>query len=263
MTTFSAFFDDTSITVSAMSDQNAARNSGASARIGGKTPLRLPGGRSRVVRHGHVSADVADTIWVEALEAWGVQGSSQELREEIILGIAEAAIQGTSVAADLEAVTVTVDEYTLSFGVLADVSQRYTRQPNPVRVFLRSFRNAVIPVTIYRLLSHPENAQLRALAAWKYGCEPGKTQYAYDMIGDAAPFLDMVGYDLLTARSVNRSFLKDHQSENSVRGMPSAAQDIASRQTGGMSAQTSVAGGGGGGAAIADQGARLGFTPLR
>jgi len=216
-------------------------------------PRVLPARGQRVVKHGHVTDKVAEIVWTELLDAWGIGGTNTELREDIVVALAESLVQGTSIASDLEARCIIINDELCSLGVLKSLMVSRTNQSNPVKVFLRSFRKALIPIECFRILSAPENETLRAEVALRSGCELSKAPYAFDMFNDAAPFLGLSAYELLTARSVSKTYLAEVHAAAVSRPEETTPQDTSSRQAQTMSAVPDYGG---------SQG-RLGFSSLR
>jgi len=235
-----------------MPDESAPAGRGGNR---GSKGIALVQDGQRVILHGHVSVEVAERIWTRTLEAWEVHGTTEQIRSSIIVALAETVIQGTSVAADLEALCIIVDGVTCPLVTLAVEAGKHTSQANPIRVFYRSFRQAVIPCTTYRILLEPSNIQQRKLAMIKYGCTGDKVHCAFDMYTDAAPHLEQSDFDLLTGRSINGSFLRMQDSERRERGQTFTPQDTTSKQAEGLSAAAAPI--------PTSRGERLGFAPLR
>jgi len=224
-------------------------------RIG---PLVLKAGREYVVTHGKIASDIAEQAFVDILIHWGLDSNTEEQRNDIVEHLAVAALSGTSVAADLESVVIDFEGSKLPLATMATVLKTYTNQPNPIRVFYRSYRKALIPCTAYAILSSPENMHYRDAAMLRYGVSETGVKYAFDMVNDAVPHLGLSGYEINLARAVNVGYLSGHAAELRERGASAAPQDTSSRQ-----AAAGAAVGSGGTMPAAPRNDRIMLAPIR
>jgi len=195
----------------------------------GRARILLDQSEERVVLHGMLNPAVADKIFREVLAEWGFQGSTTELRDVVTTRMAETSLQGTSIAADLEAVKLLIEGEEYPLLTLAVATSKYTSQPNPIRVFYRSFDNAIVPVKQYLILSEPANTRQRTAASLAYGVPMDKVAVCFDMFTDAAPHLDLTMPMLIFAGAIGKAHLSNRQAAVQSRGVNLPLHDTSNR----------------------------------
>jgi hypothetical protein len=187
---------------------------------------------SKVVRHGCISAEDADKVFLELLTEWGISQSTETTRLEVYHALAELGVYGTSVAATLEESRIVINSTTCPLSALSSLMVKYTSQPNPIKVFYRSFRNAEIPITMFNILSTVENVRIRATVQMRYGIPMDEVPYAFDMFEDAAPYLGLTTVQIQTANKVKAVYLSVKQQEAYSKNGGPPAQDVSNRANG-------------------------------
>jgi hypothetical protein len=163
-----------------------AGESSSTAKPNTSQNIRLPGAYGKrkavanVVPHGHASAETCETIWKNALSAWGFSGTTTTEREDLMWAIAEVLVSGTSAEIDWECVSFEYSGSTYTMSAFADAAAREINYTNPVRVWARDFRRAEIPIRIHTLLGNPENLQIRQTAAANYGTTVDNAEFCFD-----------------------------------------------------------------------------------
>lgn len=219
------------------------------------------GAHANVVFHGHMSHANAETIWNRTMDRWGVVSSSEETRDEFFTAIATLLIQGTSKATDYENQLILVDGREYAMSVLVDVCAQFTTQPNPERVFLRSFRSGIIPFRTYSILLDPANDHLRSMAMTRYGVPEDKVHLAFDMAEYAIEHIPGGQGLIPSIRAIKRTHLTDYRDENVSRGVSSSVHDTSNRFNDTVARTTG--GGISGGANMGQQSVRMGFDSIR
>lgn len=215
------------------------------------------GKNSPVVLHGYMSATSAENAWVKILTAYDLDGSNVDLREEFIMAMATLLIQGSSVATNYEDQIIVLEGREMPLSIMVSIVSRYTTQPNPQRVWLRSFRNAEVPYTAYLILNEPENREQRMQAMIRYKVPEDKVCYAFDMVEAALPRIEGAGSGLIALiTAMKRVHLAEYHEETRSRGQNVALHDSSNRFV--ASANRNSGGGGGG---PGDQKDRLGLIP--
>jgi hypothetical protein len=133
-----------------------------------------------VVPHGHVLPEVCETVFRAAITSWGVSGSSESDRDELMWCIAEVLVHGTSSEIDWEQVSFTYKGTVLTMAPFFDVAVKHLPVSNPVRVWVRDFRKAEIAVRISELLNTAENIEMRQVAAANYGTTIAEARFCFD-----------------------------------------------------------------------------------
>jgi len=205
-----------------------------------------------------MSPEHAEEVFRETMTAWGLSSSDSELRNELLVSIAQECIHGTSEAKDWSEVYLRMDHGDVSFGALHDNARAKTGQSNPIRVWLRSFRNAEIPKLCYDLLSNPENVIIRAVALSNYGdVSSNDIPYCFDTCVDTLKGgMPFSATEIVRMNFVKSRKLLDTQMKVQSTGVASASHDASTRSA------NAIAGGSGLAPAV-DASTRIGLRPLR
>lgn len=154
--------------------------------------------KNDVVYHGKMSLAAADRVFRGACAEWDVGDMNVDSRDSLLGDIAEALLRSTSMETDMANVTFTSgdDEYELD--VLVRHAMQATNQPNPLRVWIRSFKNGEVAARMSDMLADPANSAIRQQAAMDYGATPSDAYLCFDM-ADA-----LVGYRVLTQSELSK-----------------------------------------------------------
>lgn len=150
------------------------------------TTTRIPGGygtrrsKAGVVPHGHISKETAETIWRAALGMWGVDGSTEDSRDELLWCLAEVFVHGTSSEIDWHAVKFTYNGSEYDLAAFHSTCSQHIPYVNPIRVFVRDFRKAEIAMRIHELLNSAENLELRQRQIARYGTSVENARFCFD-----------------------------------------------------------------------------------
>lgn len=219
--------------------------------------------KSNGITHGYIPGDIADRIFRDALQEWGMSSSSEGTREDVLGGLAEVLWASTSAETDYSAVMFEVEGSYLSVQPLINVATRHISVDNPLRVWIRSFRNAEMALRIHDFLDTPENLVQRQEAAASYGAELRDARFCFDM-GDA---LLITGREFSTSERNLIASLRIYatsraQGNAQARGMIQPTHDSSGGKVGGAP----TAGGVNGGLSSvnpAPSSVRSGFAPIR
>lgn len=185
----------------------------------GKAPTttRIAGGYGNrraaagVIPHGHVSAETCDTVFRSAITAWGLSGSTEAARDDLLWAIAETLAYGTSSEISWSVVTFSFNGDTLSMAVLFDAASTRIPFANPIRVWVRDFRKAEVAVRISELLRNPDNIEMRQTCAANYGTGLENARFCFDTAhaltfsGMALSHADTMLIGQLSAMAITRS----------------------------------------------------------
>lgn len=162
----------------APTDAPATEKSTSNVRIfGGAGRRKL---QANVVAHGHVSAETCEAVFRSACSSWGIGGSSAQSRDDLVSALAEVFVHGTSSAIDWAVVKFMYGGTELSMNVFHDAASKDIGYVNPIRVWVRNFRNAEVAFRIHEFLNDPANVALRTTAAANYGTTVDNARFCFD-----------------------------------------------------------------------------------
>lgn len=195
--------------------------------------------KSAAITHGYCSPEVAERIFRDAMSAWGMSSSDAATRDDLLGGLAEVLWASTSVETDYSVVEFSIGGQYLSLQVLVNQCQTAINHVNPLRVWIRSFRQAVLACRIHDFLDTPENIAQRQDAASSYGASIDNARFCFDM-ADAL---------LVSGRYFNgseRQLINDlkifatsrTQSNAQTRGQSQPSQDTSGGVVGGQTASS-------------------------
>jgi len=133
-----------------------------------------------VVRHGEITEEQANTVWLGALREWGLSDTTEDERMELRDCVTHALL--TSTSKDTENLSTLFTYKGLYFPIrpIADgVQQVAGTNDSYLRVFVRSFDSAYFAIAIFDALSCPENIGERTEMALRGG---GSVEHAPYMI---------------------------------------------------------------------------------
>jgi len=189
----------------------------STAPSGSRAITRVAGGlgkrraRAGVVPHGHVSSNVCETVFRQAITAWGLSGTTEEDREELKWSLAEVFVYGTSAEISWEHVTFEYKGSLLAMAPFVQTCATHIPYTNPVRVWARDYNRADIPLRIATLLGDPENVEMRQIATANYGTTMDNAKFCFDLAhaltysGMSLSHSETMTINRLTAAVLNRS----------------------------------------------------------
>lgn len=195
---------------------------------------RLPGSYAKrrisaaVVPHGHVSSEVCEAIFRDAIAGWGIGGSDEAMRDELLWSIAEVLVHGTSSEISWPQVTFTFEGAELTMAAFVAACSLRIGFANPVRVWVRDFRKGEVAVRISEMLNNPENIDIRQTQASRYGTTVDNAKFCYDTShalfasGMTLGHADIILINQLAATAINSS-----QEDAISRGHAQAASNHA------------------------------------
>jgi hypothetical protein len=186
------------------------------------------------ITHGYIPAAQAERIFREALRLWGMESSSEEGRTEVLLSLAEVLCAGTSVEIDYSAVLFSMQGNQYRVDVLVQLCISEIGADNPLRVWIRSFRSAILTAMMSDFLDTPDNVAARNRAALAYGTDMNHVQFAFDM---AANLVDTGrsynGTDRAIIAALRIYKTNEAMSSAHARGQSQPSQDTSGGRVGG------------------------------
>jgi len=228
------------------------------------TTTRVPGGygprraKAGVIAHGHISPETAEQIWRSALNQWGIGGSTEDSRDELLWCLAEVFVHGTSSEIDWHVVKFTYNGTEHDLAVFASVCSLNVQYINPIRVFVRDFRKAEIAMRIHELLNNPENMELRQRQIARYGTSVENARFCFDTahaLFDSGMTLKPA--DIHTINQLAKVAISSSHEDAVSRGFSSAPSDHAGVVGGSKPPPQTTP------APQTDSGARAGFKSVR
>lgn len=166
-----------------MSDSVTASKAPADAKVDGRRTATAFGRRklrANVTPHGHASEALCDEILKAIRSAYGLSGSTQESRDELLWALAEAFVFGTSPEIDWKVVTFDFGGSTYNCENIAAICSARISFVNPVRVWVRDYGKGEIPIRIHAILNSPENVGLRQTMACHYSTTTDNARFCFD-----------------------------------------------------------------------------------
>jgi len=136
---------------------------------------------SSVTVHGKMPLATAETIYRQVLTAYLGPQSTTEMREELLETLAEALQSSTSDETVWTDVSFELsDGGVKDLGLLHSVVTQHYSGVNPIRTWVKSFREGELPCRISDLLADPTNVAIRQVAAYRYGTPVDNAHFCFD-----------------------------------------------------------------------------------
>lgn len=189
---------------------------------------------NNVTYHGHMPPAAADRVFRAACAEWDVGDMDAEAREDLLGCIAEACLRSTSTETDTTNVVFSYGDDDLELDVLVKQATVKTTQPNPLRVWIRSYHNGEIAARISDLLADPENLALRQRAAADYGASMSDAYLCFDTADALIGFRPVSHSEIITIGRLKAYKLRTASESATSKGLERTEADR-TRQIGGRS----------------------------
>jgi len=136
--------------------------------------------KANVVPHGLMSNEQAEIAYRAALTAYGLGDTTEEQRLEFLGCLTEALAFATSTEVEYSQVSFEYEGSRYALDVLDDATIAVYSGENPLRTWVKSFRDAQMCLRISDFLDTPENVGVRQVAAARYGMPVADAKYCFD-----------------------------------------------------------------------------------